>query len=81
MKVLENFLTSDEEEEFLKEIEPYLKRMRYEFDHWDDVSQLMVFEPQGSLTLYPPFLSRPSMDSVNVSAKVGTRTIRPPSSD
>jgi len=38
MKVLENFLTTDEEEEFLKEIEPYLKRMRYEFDHWDDVS-------------------------------------------
>jgi hypothetical protein len=42
MRVLDNFLTTDEEEEFLKEIEPYLKRMRYEFDHWDDVSQAIV---------------------------------------
>lgn len=38
MVLIENFFTSAEEESFLIEIEPYLKRLRYEFDHWDDVS-------------------------------------------
>lgn len=36
MRILPDFLAPDEEERLLEEIEPYLKRMRYEFDHWDD---------------------------------------------
>uniref|UniRef100_A0AAG5DVE0 Alpha-ketoglutarate-dependent dioxygenase AlkB-like domain-containing protein n=1 Tax=Anopheles atroparvus TaxID=41427 RepID=A0AAG5DVE0_ANOAO len=36
MRVLENFMTEQEELSLLEEIEPYLKRLRYEFDHWDD---------------------------------------------
>lgn len=37
MVISENFIGPEEEESFLKEVEPYLKRLRYEFDHWDDV--------------------------------------------
>jgi hypothetical protein len=40
MTVIENFISPDEENSILKEIEPYLKRLRYEFDHWDDVSSV-----------------------------------------
>lgn len=36
MTVLPDFITEEEEQSLLQEIEPYLKRMRYEFDHWDD---------------------------------------------
>ncbi|XP_018571209.1 alpha-ketoglutarate-dependent dioxygenase alkB homolog 7, mitochondrial [Anoplophora glabripennis] len=36
MTVHNDFLSEDEEKSILDEIEPYLKRMRYEFDHWDD---------------------------------------------
>jgi len=38
MTIINNFLTKEEEESLLNEIEPYLKRMHYEFDHWDDVN-------------------------------------------
>lgn len=37
MVISENFIGPAEEESFLKELEPYLNRLRYEFDHWDDV--------------------------------------------
>lgn len=37
MTVHKNFISDAEERSILEEIEPYLKRMRYEFDHWDDV--------------------------------------------
>lgn len=37
MTIIENFLSEDDENKLLNELEPYLKRMRYEFDHWDDV--------------------------------------------
>lgn len=37
VRVLQNFISEEEEESFLKELEPGLKRKRYEFDHWDDV--------------------------------------------
>lgn len=37
MTIIPNFLTSEEVDKIMQEIEPYLKRMRYEFDHWDDV--------------------------------------------
>ncbi|KFB40228.1 AGAP000760-PA-like protein [Anopheles sinensis] len=36
MRVFENFISEQEEISLLEEIEPYLKRLRYEFDHWDD---------------------------------------------
>lgn len=36
MTVYEGFLSEKEESSILNEIEPYLKKMRYEFDHWDD---------------------------------------------
>ena len=36
----ENFISEDEEKQLLGEIEPYMKRLRYEFDHWDNVSLL-----------------------------------------
>ncbi|KAK9892391.1 hypothetical protein WA026_019842 [Henosepilachna vigintioctopunctata] len=36
MKVYENFLSESEEKSILEEIEPYMDKLRYEFDHWDD---------------------------------------------
>uniref|UniRef100_A0A1L8E0V0 Putative alpha-ketoglutarate-dependent dioxygenase alkb protein 7 mitochondrial n=1 Tax=Nyssomyia neivai TaxID=330878 RepID=A0A1L8E0V0_9DIPT len=36
MIVIPDFITQQEVFKMLEEIEPYLKRMRYEFDHWDD---------------------------------------------
>lgn len=38
--VQEDFISEEEEQELLDEVEPYLKRLRYEYDHWDDVSEL-----------------------------------------
>lgn len=38
MTVHNDFLSETEEKSILDEIEPYMKRLRYEFDHWDDVS-------------------------------------------
>lgn len=38
MQVLPDFVSEAEEASLLAELEPYLKRMRYEFDHWDNVS-------------------------------------------
>ncbi|KAL5278188.1 ALKBH7 family protein [Megaselia abdita] len=36
LKVIPNFITDQEEESIFKEVEPYLKRLHYESDHWDD---------------------------------------------
>ncbi|XP_076046082.1 alpha-ketoglutarate-dependent dioxygenase alkB homolog 7, mitochondrial [Oratosquilla oratoria] len=33
---IENFISEEEEDILMKEIEPHIKRLRYEFDHWDD---------------------------------------------
>ena len=38
MLVYENFISEEEEKSLLEEVEPYLKRLRYELDHWDNVS-------------------------------------------
>ena len=38
LEVHENFISGDEETLLLKEVEPYLKGIRYQYDHWDDVS-------------------------------------------
>jgi alkylated DNA repair protein alkB family protein 7 len=39
MRVVADFLTEEEERSLFEEVEPYMRRLRYEFDHWDDVSQ------------------------------------------
>nr|CAD7568686.1 unnamed protein product [Timema californicum] len=36
MLVIENFLSEDEELSLFKEVEPYMDKLHYEFDHWDD---------------------------------------------
>ena len=41
-KVYENFITEAEEKSLLDEVEPYLKRLKYEVDHWDDVSPMFL---------------------------------------
>lgn len=38
MIVVEDFLTEHEEMELIKEVDPYMTKLRYEFDHWDNVS-------------------------------------------
>lgn len=40
MLIFDSYLSPDEEKSLLGEIEPYMKRLRYEFDHWDNVSRL-----------------------------------------
>jgi len=42
MRVYEEFISEDEETSLLSEIEPYLKRLKYEHDHWDDVSVFSI---------------------------------------
>lgn len=37
MVVHKDFISEQEENSILNEIEPYMKQLRYEFDHWDDV--------------------------------------------
>jgi len=36
--IFENIVSAKEEEMFMKEMEPHLKRHVYEKDHWDDVT-------------------------------------------
>nr|CAD7449696.1 unnamed protein product [Timema bartmani] len=36
MLVIENFLSEEEELSLFKEVEPYMDKLHYEFDHWDD---------------------------------------------
>lgn len=38
MQVFPEFVSEPEEASLMEELEPVLRRMRYEFDHWDDVS-------------------------------------------
>lgn len=37
VEVRTGFITEEEEEAFMRELEPGLKKKRYEYDHWDDV--------------------------------------------
>lgn len=30
-------MSVEEEKALIEEIDPYMKRLKYEFDHWDDV--------------------------------------------
>ncbi|XP_026670029.1 alpha-ketoglutarate-dependent dioxygenase alkB homolog 7, mitochondrial isoform X2 [Ceratina calcarata] len=36
MQILGNFVTIEEEQSLMEEIDPYMKRLRYERSHWDD---------------------------------------------
>ncbi|KAH1018956.1 hypothetical protein HUJ05_006627 [Dendroctonus ponderosae] len=36
IKVLNNFLSEAEETCLMNELDPYMNKLRYEFDHWDD---------------------------------------------
>ncbi|XP_066498426.1 alpha-ketoglutarate-dependent dioxygenase alkB homolog 7, mitochondrial isoform X2 [Hoplias malabaricus] len=36
VEVRQDFITEEEEKELLRELEPGLKKRRYEFNHWDD---------------------------------------------
>ena len=38
--VKEDFISENEELLLLNEVDPYMKKLRYEFDHWDDVNLL-----------------------------------------
>lgn len=38
--VTRDFVTQEEEIELLREIEPHMKRLRYEKSHWDDAIHL-----------------------------------------
>lgn len=40
MRIFPNFVNEEEENSILKEMEPYLKRLRYEGSHWDNVSKI-----------------------------------------
>ncbi len=42
--VYEDFITKEEEDSLLAELEPYLRKLRYESSHWDDVSILWCKE-------------------------------------
>ncbi|XP_031562880.1 alpha-ketoglutarate-dependent dioxygenase alkB homolog 7, mitochondrial-like [Actinia tenebrosa] len=35
LEVYENFVSEEEEDRLIKEVEPYLKTQKYQFDHWD----------------------------------------------
>lgn len=42
VEVRTGFISEEEEKALLKELEPGLRKKRYEFDHWDDVSHILI---------------------------------------
>jgi len=42
MKIFPDFISEKEEDILIKEVEPYMRQLRYEFSHWDDVSKLLM---------------------------------------
>lgn len=42
-RVYRNFVTEDEEKSLFDEVEPYLKRLKYETSHWDDVCSHLCY--------------------------------------
>lgn len=42
MKVLPNFISEEEEIILMQEVDPYMKRLRYEYSHWDNVSKIRL---------------------------------------
>ena len=51
-RVYENFITEEEEKSLFDEVEPYLKRLRYETSHWDDVCIYLITFHHRIFTLY-----------------------------
>lgn len=43
MKLLPNFISEIEEAQLIEEVDPYMNRLRYEFDHWDDVHKYIKY--------------------------------------
>ena len=41
LRVYEDFISEEEEKCLFDEVEPYLRRLKYEDDHWDDVSDFI----------------------------------------
>ncbi|TNN83490.1 Alpha-ketoglutarate-dependent dioxygenase alkB 7, mitochondrial [Liparis tanakae] len=62
VEVRTGFITEEEEEAFLRELEPGLKKKRYEFDHWDDGGPLLG--PVHVLDLDKTGYIKPHIDSV-----------------
>lgn len=42
MKILPNFISEEEENILMQEVDPYMKRLRYEYSHWDNVSKMRL---------------------------------------
>lgn len=42
LEIREDFVSEQEQGILVKEVEPYLKRQKYQYDHWDDVSVVIV---------------------------------------
>lgn len=40
MKILSNFISEKEEDILVQEVDPYMKRLRYEYSHWDNVGTM-----------------------------------------
>ncbi|CAK1552426.1 unnamed protein product [Leptosia nina] len=57
MRVIPDFISEAEEISLLSEVEPQLKRMRYEFDHWDNAiegyreTERKTWNEQNNVTL------------------------------
>ncbi|XP_017062929.1 uncharacterized protein LOC108102446 isoform X2 [Drosophila eugracilis] len=45
MRVIQDFVTAEEEELLIREIEPHISRLPYESSHWDDVGDSWL--PRG----------------------------------
>ncbi len=42
LQVIDDYLTDKEYDNFLKEIDGYMKRKRYEYSHWDGVCRFKI---------------------------------------
>ena len=49
LRLFEDYLTENEYETFLREIDGYMKRKRYEYSHWDGVCALIGLERTGCI--------------------------------
>lgn len=47
--VYQDFITEEEEHSLFDEVEPHLKRLRYEKDHWDDVRTCVLLLDSDSV--------------------------------
>ncbi len=51
-KLIKNFVNEKAEQSLLKEAEKYVKRLRYEYDHWDNVSSSWICSKRFSRNWY-----------------------------